>query len=84
MRLAKLSPLGLENNIRKELVEANNQVLRKIQDELKARLMELHAAEETKRKLLNEKVSLEEKISRLEKKKSDEVLSISVSCHYMK
>nr|GLL19033.1 kinesin-like protein KIN-14E isoform X1 [Ipomoea trifida] len=72
MRLAKLSPLGLENNIRKELVEANNQVLRKIQDELKARLMELHAAEETKRKLLNEKVSLEEKISRLEKKKSDE------------
>lgn len=43
--------------------------------------MDLHAAEETKRKLLNEKVSLEEKISRLEKKKSDEVLSISASCY---
>ncbi|CAI9110386.1 OLC1v1010396C1 [Oldenlandia corymbosa var. corymbosa] len=72
LKLAKLSSQGLEKNIRKELVEANNQILNKIQDELKARTLELHAAEESKRKLLAEKVSLEERISTLEKKKMDE------------
>lgn len=49
-------------------------MLNKIQDELKARNMELQAAEEAKRKILGEKLSLEERISRLEKKKGDEVL----------
>ncbi|XP_031096108.1 kinesin-like protein KIN-14E [Ipomoea triloba] len=72
VRLAKLSPEGLENNIKKELAEANNKVLHTIQDELKVRLAELHAAEETNRKLLSEKESLEEKITRLEKKKNSE------------
>ncbi|VFQ75522.1 unnamed protein product [Cuscuta campestris] len=70
-RLEKLNPLGLENNIKKESVETNNQVLSKIQDELKARLVDLRAAEETKRKLLNEKVKLQEKVIKLEQEKSD-------------
>nr|XP_016454320.1 PREDICTED: kinesin-like calmodulin-binding protein [Nicotiana tabacum] len=73
MRLSKLSSKGLEKNITKELVEANNQVLQKIQEELRARTMELRAAEETKRKLLSERTSLEEKIIGLEKKKSSEM-----------
>ncbi|KAL3845048.1 hypothetical protein ACJIZ3_002451 [Penstemon smallii] len=73
-RLVKLNSQGSENNIRKELVD--NQVLRKIQDELKSRSAELHAVEETKRKLLNEKVSIEEKLSRLERKNVDEIAII--------
>lgn len=71
MKLAKLNSQGLENNIR--MVETNTQMLNKIQDELNTRNLELHTAEETKRKLLNEKLSLEERILRLEKKKMDEV-----------
>ncbi|XP_071735356.1 kinesin-like protein KIN-14E isoform X1 [Rutidosis leptorrhynchoides] len=72
-RISQLTKGELESNTRKELVEATNQVLQKIQDELRMRNSELHAAEETKKKLYNEKVLLEEKISRLEKKKGDEV-----------
>lgn len=49
-------------------------MLNKIQDELNTRNLELQTAEETKRKLLSEKLSLEERISRLERKKIDEVL----------
>ncbi|KAK4490451.1 hypothetical protein RD792_001128 [Penstemon davidsonii] len=73
-RLVKLNSQGSENNIRKELVD--KQVLRKIQDELKSRSAELHAVEETKRKLLNEKVSIEERLSRLERKNGDEIAII--------
>ncbi|KAL8038155.1 hypothetical protein ABFX02_11G085900 [Erythranthe guttata] len=76
VKFAKLNSQGLENNIRKELVETNNQVLRNIQDELKARTVELHAVEEAKRKLVNEKTSLEERLSRLERKNADEVSTI--------
>ncbi|XP_023767429.1 kinesin-like protein KIN-14E [Lactuca sativa] len=72
-RLSQLSKGELENNTKKELVEATNQVLQRIQDELRTRNSELHAAEETKKKLLNEKMLLEERISRLEKKKVDEI-----------
>nr|GEU46644.1 kinesin-like protein KIN-14E [Tanacetum cinerariifolium] len=75
-RLSQLSKGELESNTRKELVEATNQVLRKIQDELRIRSSELHAAEETTKKLYNEKMLLEERISRLEKKKVDEVRSL--------
>ncbi|GKA86901.1 kinesin-like protein KIN-14E, partial [Tanacetum coccineum] len=75
-RLSQLSKGELESNTRKELVEATNQVLKKIQDELKIRSSELHAAEETTKKLYNEKMLLEERISRLEKKKVDEVRSL--------
>ncbi|PIN12565.1 Kinesin (KAR3 subfamily) [Handroanthus impetiginosus] len=76
VKFAKLNSQGLETNIRKELVDANNQVLRKIQDELKARNAELHVVEESKRKLVNEKTSLEERLSRLERNKTDELAII--------
>lgn len=56
----------------------NEQVLLKIQDELKAKCAELHAVEESKRKLMNEKTSLEERISRVERKKSDEARIILI------
>ncbi|KAL2483112.1 Kinesin-like calmodulin-binding protein [Forsythia ovata] len=79
VRLAKVSSQGLENNTRKELTEANNQVLRKSQDELKARSAELHAVEESKRKLTSEKASLQERITRLERKNADEIAVIEGS-----
>ncbi|KAH0747451.1 hypothetical protein KY285_009108 [Solanum tuberosum] len=71
MRLPKLSSQDSKKTIPKELVDANNQVFEKIHEELKARSM-LHTAEETKKRLLSEKSSLEEKIVELEKKKSSE------------
>ncbi|KAM7519914.1 hypothetical protein LguiB_018876 [Lonicera macranthoides] len=71
VRLAKLPEL--ENNTRKELVDATNQVLHKIQDELKVRTSELRAAEETNKRLVNEKMLLEDRILRLERKKSEEI-----------
>ncbi|XP_015169871.1 uncharacterized protein [Solanum tuberosum] len=71
MRLPKLSSQGSKKTIPKELVDTNNQVFEKIHEELKARSM-LHTAEETKKRLLSEKSSLEEKIVELEKKKSSE------------
>ncbi|KAL2531193.1 Kinesin-like calmodulin-binding protein [Abeliophyllum distichum] len=79
VRLAKVSSQGLENNTRKEFTEANNQVLRKTQDELKARSAELHAVEESKRKLTSEKASLQERITRLERKNADEIAVIEGS-----
>ncbi|KAC9897492.1 hypothetical protein E3N88_45115 [Mikania micrantha] len=72
-RLSQLSKGELESNTKKELVEATNQVLKKIQEELRTRTSELHAAEEAKKKLFNEKILLEERISRLERKKVDEI-----------
>ncbi|CAH1448059.1 unnamed protein product [Lactuca virosa] len=50
--------------------------LQKIQDELRTCNSELHATEENKKKLLNEKMILEERISRLEKKKVDEIRTL--------
>lgn len=71
MRLPKLSSQGSKKTIPKELVDANNQVFEKIHEELKARSM-LRTAEETKKRHLSEKSSLEEKIVELEKNKSSE------------
>ncbi|KAH0663370.1 hypothetical protein KY284_028301 [Solanum tuberosum] len=71
MRLPKSSSQGSKKTIPKELADANNQVFEKIHEELKARSM-LRTAEETKNRLLSEKSSLEEKIVKLEKKKSSE------------
>ncbi|KAK6154063.1 hypothetical protein DH2020_013702 [Rehmannia glutinosa] len=59
-----------------ELENKINQVLRKTQDELKSRTAELHAVEESKRKIVNEKTSLEERLSRLERKNADEIAFI--------
>ncbi|GER47024.1 kinesin-like protein [Striga asiatica] len=76
MKFAKLNSQGLGSNIKKELVETNNQVLRKTQDELKARNAELLVVEESKRKIVNEKTLLEERLSRLEKKYVGEIALI--------
>lgn len=72
-RLAKLGDLMIEKNTKKDLTGTDTQVLQKLQDELKLRSEELHAAEDTLKKLVNEKISLEERISGLEKKKADEI-----------
>ena len=47
--------------------------MQKLEDELKLCKDELHAAEETIKSLTNEKLILEQKLSRLEKKNSEEV-----------
>lgn len=44
------------------------QELKKLQDELNLRNKELHVAEQNVKRLANEKVFLEQKISKLEKK----------------
>ncbi|XP_022859795.1 kinesin-like protein KIN-14E [Olea europaea var. sylvestris] len=74
VRLSKVSSQGLENNNRKELTEANNQVLHKTRDELKACNAELHAVEESRRKLMSEKTSLAERLTRLERKNAEIVV----------
>ncbi|CAA0813431.1 Kinesin-like calmodulin-binding protein [Striga hermonthica] len=76
VKFAKLNSQGLGSNIKKELVETNNPVLRKTQDELKARNAELLVVEESKRKIVNEKTLLEERFLRLEKKYTDEIALI--------
>ncbi|WMV08926.1 hypothetical protein MTR67_002311, partial [Solanum verrucosum] len=73
MRLPKLSSQGSKKTIPKELVDANNQVFEKIHEELKARSM-LRTAEDTKKRHLSEKSSLEAKIVELEMNKSSEFL----------
>ncbi|KAF4377674.1 hypothetical protein G4B88_006954 [Cannabis sativa] len=72
-RLAKLSDAVLENSTKKDAVGANNQALYKIQDELKLRSEELHVAEETIKRLKDEKKLLEQRIFALEKKKVEEM-----------
>ncbi|XP_015160316.1 uncharacterized protein [Solanum tuberosum] len=71
LRIPKLSSQGSKKTIPKELVDANNQVFEKIHEELKARSI-FRTAEETKKRLLSEKSSLEEKIVELEKKSSED------------
>lgn len=75
-RLSKLSNAVLEHNSKKDLLGANNQALYKLQDELKLRSEELQGAEETINRLRDEKLSLEQRVSGLEKKKADETKSI--------
>ncbi|KAL5557375.1 hypothetical protein UlMin_039611 [Ulmus minor] len=72
-KLAKLSNQLLENNAKKDPVAVNNQELHKLQDELKLQSEELQAAEETIKRLMDEKLSLEQRLSLLEKKKADEI-----------
>ncbi|XP_028090997.1 kinesin-like protein KIN-14E isoform X4 [Camellia sinensis] len=72
-RLVKLSNPGFESNAKKEIIEANNQVLQKIQDELRVCSAELHVSEETTKRMVNEKLLLEERFLRLEKKKAEEM-----------
>ncbi|KAK9284824.1 hypothetical protein L1049_024001 [Liquidambar formosana] len=72
-RLAKLGNLALDDNSKKDLIGTNNQVLHKLQDELKVRSDELHAAEEIAKRLANERLLLEQRSLRLEKKKAEEI-----------
>ncbi|KAL6507619.1 Kinesin-like protein KIN-14E [Orobanche gracilis] len=62
-----LNSQGFESNVKNELVETNNQVLHKILDELKEPTAELQDVEESKIITVNEKTSLEQETSRLEK-----------------
>ncbi|KAJ4713994.1 Kinesin-like calmodulin-binding protein [Melia azedarach] len=72
-KLAKLGNLPQENTAKKNLVGANNQELHELQHELKLCNEELQAEKENANKLLNEKALLEQKVSRLEKKKAEEI-----------
>ncbi|KAH9710442.1 kinesin-like protein KIN-14E [Citrus sinensis] len=67
-KMAKLGNQESENNAEKNLVLTNNQTLHELQRELKICNEELHAEKENVKKFLNEKVLLEQKISKLEKK----------------
>lgn len=53
-------------------------MLQKLQDELKLRSEQLHAAEENIKTLENEKLSLEQRMSELEKTKADEVVLLTL------
>ncbi|KAF7829094.1 kinesin-like protein KIN-14E [Senna tora] len=72
-RLAKISNLMKENATKKDTVGANNEVLQKVEDELKLTEDKLHAAEETIKRLTNEKLILERKLSELKNRNADEV-----------
>ncbi|KAH1113253.1 hypothetical protein J1N35_006631 [Gossypium stocksii] len=73
VRLAKLSHLALENNAKGNMAVTVNEPLHKLQDELKLRNEELHMAVEKTKRLTNEKVILEQRITELERKKDEEV-----------
>ncbi|GAB4848357.1 Kinesin-like protein KIN-14E [Ancistrocladus abbreviatus] len=74
--LAKLNDVALETKATKDLSGGNIQVLNQVQDQLKMRSEELHSAEETVKKLIDEKILLEQKILRLERKTRDESATI--------
>ncbi|XP_022739576.1 kinesin-like protein KIN-14E isoform X2 [Durio zibethinus] len=73
VRLVKLSNLALENNGKGDMAGTVNESLQKLQDELKLYTEELHMAEEKTKRLMNEKVILEQRIAALETKKDEEV-----------
>ncbi|KAL9461911.1 hypothetical protein AB3S75_004833 [Citrus x aurantiifolia] len=78
-KMAKLGNQESENNAEKNLVLTNNQTLHELQRELKICNEELHAEKENVKKFLNEKVLLEQKISKLEKKTEEmEILEKSL------
>lgn len=73
VRVVKLNELLSEHNTKKDLPGANNEVLHKLQDELKVRTEELCSAEQTVKRLSEEKLSLEQNIKRLERKHAEEI-----------
>ncbi|XP_074295481.1 kinesin-like protein KIN-14E [Silene latifolia] len=72
-RLSKLNDQIPEQNTKRDLSDANTQALRKIQDELRVRSEELHSAEQTVKQLVEEKLTLEQTIRRLERKHLEEM-----------
>ncbi|XP_037494410.1 kinesin-like protein KIN-14E [Jatropha curcas] len=73
MRLAALGNLAAENNAKKDLLGTNSQLLHKLQGDLKLQNEELRVAKESMKKLTEEKMLLEQKISRIERKKVEEM-----------
>ncbi|KAK9010921.1 hypothetical protein V6N11_043788 [Hibiscus sabdariffa] len=78
-RLAKLSNLASENNIKRNTDVTVNESLNRLQDELKLRNEELHMSEERAKRLTNEKASLEQRTIELERKKDEEVKILKMS-----
>ncbi|KAE8637411.1 hypothetical protein CSA_023388 [Cucumis sativus] len=78
-KIAKLSTMMLENNGKKDTVGIDEQLLQKLQDELRLRNDELQASEEIRKKLVNEKLFLEQRIFGLEKKTSNEMEHLQIS-----
>ncbi|MED6136311.1 Kinesin-like protein KIN-14E [Stylosanthes scabra] len=75
-KMTKLNNLVIENAAKKELIGTNNQVSQKLESELKLCKEELQAAEETIKSLTDEKLILEEKLSVLEKRSTEEITSL--------
>lgn len=78
-RLAKLNSQvhSSESNARVDINSCSNPpAISKIQENLKARTEELNAAVEAAKRLKNEKILLEQKVQRLEKKKAEEIESL--------
>ncbi|KAK4789906.1 hypothetical protein SAY86_017210 [Trapa natans] len=71
----KLSRLGGQpkENVTKRDLAPSNQVLQKLQEEIKLCTDDLHEKEEALKRMSNEKSLLEQKIFRLEKNNSDEI-----------
>ncbi|GAU28076.1 hypothetical protein TSUD_223170 [Trifolium subterraneum] len=72
-KMAKLNSLMTERITNKDTVGENDQVLRKLEDDLKLCRDECMVAEETIKSLTNEKLILTQKISKLEKKNAEEI-----------
>lgn len=72
VKLTKLSSQASEGTAKKDSLLANNEVVQKLQEELKERDEEAREAEENMKKVVNEKALLEQRISRLERKIADE------------
>ncbi|CAN1175671.1 Kinesin-like protein KIN-14E [Linum perenne] len=70
---SKLSNLGDLASMKSSLAAKNNQESLKLQDELKQQKEELRLMQESLEKLRNENMLLEEKMSRLDKKKIEEI-----------
>ncbi|XP_068652513.1 kinesin-like protein KIN-14I [Aristolochia californica] len=78
VKLSNQADSSRENSSRKEIGRSKNDssdslAVAKFQEELKARSEELHASEETAKRLANELLLLNQKMIRLEKKKTEEL-----------
>ncbi|PIA26323.1 hypothetical protein AQUCO_09500055v1 [Aquilegia coerulea] len=73
-RLAKIEKEGaLEDSAKKDKLGSTDKAITKLQEELRVHKDELNAAEENLKRLANEKLLMEQKVVRAEKKNSDEI-----------
>ncbi|XP_057448870.1 kinesin-like protein KIN-14I [Lotus japonicus] len=75
-KMAKMSNLVIESTTKKDHNEANDQVLRKLEDDLQLCKDECLVAEETIKSLIDEKLILTQKLSELEENNADEISSL--------